>query len=93
MRRLLSNPRTYVLWTGLVVAGLISAYQVDAYLFGFAVFALGAATGVATIAGALFVVAGPGVQPRARWTVVISLLLGVAAVFVAASLLETFHWA
>lgn len=93
MKRRLSSPRPYLLWTGLEVAGLVSGYLIDPYLFGFAVFILGPATGLVTLVGVVIVIASPTVSPRARWTVAVSLLLGVAAVLLAFSLLGSFHWA
>lgn len=93
MKRLLSAPWVYVAWLIVVVASLFATYATDPYVFGLAVFGLGAATGVICIAGGYFVVMSPGTSRRGRLTVLMSLLLAVAAVLKALAILGTFKWA
>lgn len=93
MKRLLADPRLYVAWLVWLVSALYAAYAIDPYVFGFAVFGLGAATGVLGVAGGLLVVLNTGASRRARWTVLASLLLAVAALLRALAILGTFRWA
>ncbi|KAB2969694.1 MAG: hypothetical protein F9K18_00955 [Thermoanaerobaculia bacterium] len=93
MKRLLSDPRIYVAWPVILVAALSAAYATDPYVFGFAVFGLGAASGAICIAGGSFVLMNPGASRRGRLAVLAALLLAVAAVLWALSILGTFKWA
>lgn len=93
MKRFLSDPRAYVVWLVVLVAALFAAYATDPYVFGFAVFGLGAATGVVCLAGGLLVVLNPGAGRRGRWAVSVSLVLAVVAVLLALAILGTFRWA
>lgn len=93
MKRHLANPRLYLTWTAVVVLGLIAACATDPYLFGFAVFALGALTAIVAIAGVALVITRPAANPRARWTVAVSLLFAGTAALVALEILGGFRWA
>lgn len=93
MRRFLSDPRVYVAWCILTVSVLFAAHGSDPYLFGLAVFALGAVTAVLCIVGIVFQVASPGASRGAKWTMLLSLSLTVAAVLSALAVLGTFRWA
>lgn len=93
MKRLLSDPRFYVAWLGFLAAGLAAAYATDPYVFGFAVFGLGAVTGAVCIAGGFFVVMNRAASRRGRLAVLVSLLLAVAAVLWAMASLSRFKWA
>ena len=93
VKRLLSAPWVYVAWLIVLVASLFAAYATDPYVFGFAVFGLGAATGVICIAGCCFAVMNPGTSRRGRLTVLMALLLAVAAVLRAVAILGAFKWA
>ena len=93
MKRLLSEPRLYVVWLFVLMGTLAAAYAIDAYVFGFAVFGLGAATGLLCVSGGFFVVLNPGASRWARATVLASLLLALAAVVGSLKVLGTFRWA
>jgi len=93
MKRLLSDPRVYVAWLVVLVGALCAAYAIDPYVFGFAAFGLGAATGLLCVSGGLFVVLNPGASRRAKRTVWVSLLLAVALVVGSLAVLGTFRWA
>lgn len=93
MRRFLSDPRVYVAWLVVLIATLFAAHATDPYLFGFAAFGLGAATGVLCLTGGWLVVLNVGATRRSRWTVSVSLLLAGVAVLLALSILGTFRWA
>ena len=93
MKRVLSDPRAYVAWLVLLVGVLLAAYATDPYVFGFAVFGLGAATGAVCAAGVYFVILNPGASRSGRQTVWASLLLAVAAILGSLAMLGTFRWA
>ena len=93
MRRLLAHPRVYVAWLVVLVSALFAAYATDPYVFGFAVFVLGAATGAIGVAGLFCVVLDPGASRRDKWMVSAVLLLAVAAVLRALAMLGSFRWA
>jgi hypothetical protein len=93
VRRLLSDPRVYAAWLAALAAALFVAHATDPYVFGFAVFALGGATGGICLAGLFFVVWNPGASRWARWTVSAALLIAVAVVLGALAMLGSFRWA
>lgn len=93
MKRFLSDPRVYVVWLVVLVAALFAACATHPYVFGFAVFGLGAATGLVCLAGGFFVVLNPGASRRGRWTVSAASVLAIAAVVLALAILRTFNWA
>lgn len=93
MKRLLSDPRVYVAWLAVLVTALLAARAADPYVFGFAVFGLGAATGVISMAGVFFVVMNRDVSGWGKLAALASLLLAVAAVLRALAILGTFRWA
>lgn len=93
MKRLLSDPRLYLAWPVVLVAALSAAYATDPYVFGFAVFGLGAATGLICVVGGIFVVLNPETGRWGKLAVVAALLLAVAAVLRALAILGTFTWA
>lgn len=93
MRKLLRDSRVYVVWLAMLGVALCATYQVDPYIFGFAVFALGAVTGLVVVAGVGFVVLARGASRRDRWVVLISLILATCALVAALSVLGSFNWA
>lgn len=93
MVKFLSDPRVYVAWLVVLAGALFAAYAIDPYVFGMAVFGLGAATGLLCVSGGLFVVLNRGASRRAKRTVGVSLLLAVALVVGALAVLGTFRWA
>ena len=93
MRRLLADPRVYLAWPVALVGALFAAHATDPYVFGLAVFVLGAATGAIGVAGLFCVVLNPGASRRNKWMVSASLLLAVAVVLDALAMLGNFRWA
>lgn len=93
MKRFLSDPRFYFAWLVVLVAALSASYATDPYVFGFAVFGLGAATVVVCLAGGWLVILDPRAGRRGRWAVSVSLVLAVVVVLLAQAILGTFNWA
>jgi nitrate reductase gamma subunit len=93
IKRLLSDPRFYGAWPVFVIACLYAAYVADPHIFGLAVLALGAATGLMSIIGTFFVVMRQGASRSTRLTVTASLFLSVVAILSALAILGSFKWA
>lgn len=91
--RVLRAPLAYVAWAFCVVAGLLVAYPLDPYIFGFAGLALALATGAVAALGLLFVMFSCGSSARAKLVVAVSLLVAAAAVAAAIRVLGGFKWA
>jgi uncharacterized membrane protein YedE/YeeE len=93
VRRLLADPRTYVAWLVVLAGALAAADAVDPYVFGLAVFLLGAATAGVFLSGVWLVVLNPNASGGARWTVSAALLFAVTALLWSLARLGSFRWA
>ncbi|HBL29132.1 MAG TPA: hypothetical protein DD490_20060 [Acidobacteria bacterium] len=92
MKRLLSEPRTYVAWPILLAGVLAATYAGDPYVFAMAVLVLGAMTVLLGGAGLFFVLRGPSATRPAKAAVLVSWLLAVGMDLLAMAVLRSVRW-
>jgi hypothetical protein len=91
--RWVRRPALYVGWAFLVAAGLVAAYRMDPYVFGFASLGLAWATGAVAIVGVAAVVLSRRSSGSARLLVAVALLVAAVALAIAFRILGGFNWA
>ena len=91
--RLVRNPKTYWVWTLIVVAALGGAYPIDPYVFGFVSLGLAWATGGVAVLALVAVVLSRAASARAKVAVCLALLVAGLAIALSLQVLGGFHWA
>ena len=93
MLSLIANPAIYITWAAIVVAALVFTYFSDPYVFGFTAIGLAWLTAVITLVGLPAVLRVKPARPSARMRIVVAIVVAVAAITAAFSVLRTFNWA
>jgi hypothetical protein len=89
----IANPTIYVTWAVIVVAALVLTYFSDPYIFAFTAIGLAWLTAVITLVGLSAVLRVKRAHASTRMRIVVAIVVAVAAIVVAFSVLRTFKWA
>ncbi len=93
MKRFITRPGVYVVWTLLVAAALYGTYFSDPYVFGFTTLGLAWLTGAIALLGLGACLFSTRPRPRDRVIIIVALVLSGAVVAKALATLATFDWA
>jgi hypothetical protein len=93
LKRLVTSPRSYIVWALIVGAALYGTYFTDPYVFGFTALGLAWLSGAIALVGLGTCLLSKRSRPRDRILIVVALVVTAAAIAKALDTVSAFKWA